>query len=91
MPELTVAQKKVKRFMDKKESIHANRERIKKENAKKNLGKRKINGQYYDEKAICPTKHAALKIEKEIKEESGNPTSVILTKAGWTVYAMIVS
>lgn len=91
MAELTVAQKKAKKIMDKKDADFATRLRIKKANAKKNIGKRKINGQYYDEKAICDTKNAALKIEKKIKDEDGHPTTVIKTKSGWTVYAMIIS
>lgn len=91
MAELTVAQKKTKKFIDKKDADFSTKARIKKANEKKNIGKRKINGQYYDEKAICDTKHAALKIEKEIKDEGGNFTSVIKTKSGWVVYALIIS
>lgn len=88
MSQLTPQQQRVQRMMNKKEFNLAERERQKKQAAVANKGKRKINGRYYDEKALCETKHAALKVKKEIRDETGLPTSIALTQKGWVVYAL---
>ena len=89
MTQLTPQQQRAQRMMNKMEFNLAERKRMKKQAALANRGKRKINGRYYDEKAICKTRHAALIVQKEIRDETGDlPTTIALTSKGWVVYPL---
>lgn len=77
-------------MIDKRTFDREQRERQAKKLKLEMRGKARINGRYYDEKAICETKHQALKIEREIKEESGLPTAVRRSSNGWRVLSLAV-
>lgn len=88
MVQLSPEQARAKRMIDKRTFDRDQRDRKAKQLKLEMRGKAKINGKYYDEKAICPTKHQALKVEHEIREESGQPTAVRRSSKGWVVLAL---
>lgn len=91
MGQLSPDQLRAKRMIDKRMLDRDRRERQAKQLKIEMRGKAKINGRYYDEKAICETKHQALKIQAEIKVESGLPTTVRRSATGWRVLSLAVA
>jgi len=89
MGQLSPAYERAMRLRARQEGKENKRLRQKKKRKLELRGKKVINGRIYAEKAICETKHHALKVEKEIREETGGlPTAVSLTSKGWTVFGL---
>lgn len=89
MGQLSPEQLRAQRIMDRRVRDSDERDRRRKRRKVELRGKKVINGRVYEEKAICKSKHDALKTEKEIRAETNDlPTAVALSSKGWTVYAM---
>jgi hypothetical protein len=89
MTQLSPEQLRAKRMMDKRDIARQQKEREQQKRKLEMRGKKVINGRVYTEKAICRSKHDALKLEREIRaEESDIPTAVSLSAKGWTVFAL---
>jgi hypothetical protein len=89
MGQLTPEQLRAKRIMDKRNASMDERDRQLKQRKAEMRGKKIVNGRVYTEKAVCKSKHDALKVEKEVRAEEANiPTHVSLSAKGWTVYVL---
>lgn len=89
MTQLSPEQLRAQRLMNRRNVARDQKEREQKKRKLEMRGKKVINGRVYVEKAICKSKHDALKLEREIRaEESDIPTAVSLSAQGWTVFAL---